>query len=118
MRCRAFFNFRQAADDAGVYGSQKRDDYSMVDVEDYFNYMGMLAEEGTYDRMEKIVATGMHPCDILLLWACAEDDTPKVEELLRAGADLSIKDVDGRTPMELCTKDEVKSLLSKKAASV
>ena len=30
---------------AGVYGSQTRDDYNADDVEQYFNYMGMLATE-------------------------------------------------------------------------
>lgn len=30
---------------AGVYASQKRDDFSEDDVEHYFNYMGMLAIE-------------------------------------------------------------------------
>ena len=30
---------------AGVYGSQKREDFSADDVEHYFNYMGMLATE-------------------------------------------------------------------------
>jgi len=30
---------------AGVYGSQSRDDYTADDVEQYFNYMGMLATE-------------------------------------------------------------------------
>lgn len=30
---------------AGVYGSQARDDYTEDDVEQYFNYMGMLADE-------------------------------------------------------------------------
>ena len=30
---------------AGVYASQKREDYSADDVEHYFNYMGMLATE-------------------------------------------------------------------------
>ena len=29
----------------GVYGAQKRDDYTSDDVEQYFNYMGMLAEQ-------------------------------------------------------------------------
>lgn len=33
---------------AGLYGTQKRDDYTEDDVEQYFNYMGMLAEEANY----------------------------------------------------------------------
>ena len=30
---------------------QGKDDYGLDDLEQYFNYMGCLAEEGTYDRM-------------------------------------------------------------------
>ena len=144
----------------GVYGSQTRDDYNADDVEQYFNYMGMLATEvnpdsvkfrawisrsrawsmcsrprrlftcsfcfkaccaacmpvqlcrycsrterclsflcravwtlvqGTYDRMDAMLGADIHPVDILLLWAAAENDTPKVAELLRAGADASAK---------------------------
>ena len=33
----------------------KREDYTEEDVEYYFNYMGMLAEEGSYDSMEKLM---------------------------------------------------------------
>lgn len=33
----------------------------------------------------------MHPADILLVFASKENDTPKVEELLRAGANPNIK---------------------------
>jgi len=36
-------------------GAQDRDQYEKVDVEYYFNYMGCLAVEGTYDRMYKLV---------------------------------------------------------------
>merc|ERR1712023_73284 len=31
-----------------------------------FNYMGMLATEGTYDRMYDLMK-GRHPCDVILL---------------------------------------------------
>ena len=74
----------------GIYGSQTRDDYSVDDVEHYFNYMGMLAMEGTYDRLKKLQDVG-HPVDVLLLMAASENDTPKVAELLRAGADVNVK---------------------------
>lgn len=47
--------------------------------------------QGTYDRMYEQMASGVHPIDILLLWAAAENDTPKVAELLRAGADNTAK---------------------------
>jgi ankyrin repeat protein len=80
-------------------------------VEDYFNYMGMLAAEGTYDRLEKMLESELEPVDLLLLMACSENDAPKVEELLRAGADTNVKDLEGKSPMELCTKDEIKELL-------
>lgn len=39
----------------------------------------------------KRFAAGLHPADILLLWAAKENDTPKTAELLRAGADASVK---------------------------
>jgi ankyrin repeat protein len=49
-----------------------------------------------------------------------EGDTPKVEELLAAGADPRIKDKDGKTPLDLAKKDEVvemlKAAVSKAAA--
>jgi hypothetical protein len=63
----------------------------------YFNYMGMLAVEGTYDKMEALLNQGIHPVDILLMLAASEGDKPKIEELLRAGAKFDVKDVDGRT---------------------
>ena len=34
---------------------------------------------------------GLAPCDLLLLMASAENDAPKVAELLRAGADTGVK---------------------------
>jgi hypothetical protein len=51
-----FFKFGKngfGAEDAGIVGSQARDDYNYDDVEQYFNYMGFLATEGTYDRWER-----------------------------------------------------------------
>lgn len=32
-----------------------RSSFDVQEVEDYFNYMGMLAAEGTYDRLEKML---------------------------------------------------------------
>ena len=49
----------------------------------------------------------MPACDLLLLMACKEGDTPRVEELLAAGADPTIKDKNGLTPIELCKKEEI-----------
>ncbi|RDX63936.1 Protein LHCP TRANSLOCATION DEFECT [Mucuna pruriens] len=89
------------AEGAGIYGSQGRDDFDRDDVEQnfplaeeefecmferYFNYMGMLAVEGTYDKMEALLNQNIHPVDILLLLAASEGDKPKIEELLKAGA--------------------------------
>jgi hypothetical protein len=65
----AFFNFsklRTDSSDAGIYGSQGRNDFTTDDVEHYFNYMGMLAVEGTYDRMEQMLSSGM----------CCQADAP------------------------------------------
>jgi len=51
---------------------------AVLQVEHYFNYMGMLAVEGTYDRMEAMLASGLEPVDVLLLMAASENDAPKV----------------------------------------
>ncbi|KAK7316737.1 hypothetical protein RJT34_00418 [Clitoria ternatea] len=88
------------AEGAGIYGSQGRDDFDRDDVEQYFNYMGMLAVEGSYDKMEALLSQNIHPVDILLLLAASEGDKPKIEELLRAGAKYDIKDADGRTALD------------------
>lgn len=56
-------------------------------------------------------AAGAHPADLLLLMSAKEGDIPKVEELLAAGANPAIKDKDGKTPLELCEKEEVKEML-------
>ncbi|XP_072958175.1 protein LHCP TRANSLOCATION DEFECT-like [Typha angustifolia] len=107
-----FFRFgNRGAEDAGIYGSQSRDDFDRDDVEQYFNYMGMLAVEGTYDKMEALLSQNIHPVDILLMLASSEGDTPKIEELLRAGAKYDIKDADGRTALDRAATDEIKELI-------
>lgn len=58
-----------------------------------------------------IIAAGVDACDLLLLMSCKEGDTPKVEELLEAGANPTIKDKDGKTPLDLATKEEVIEML-------
>uniref|UniRef100_J3MLE3 Protein LHCP TRANSLOCATION DEFECT n=1 Tax=Oryza brachyantha TaxID=4533 RepID=J3MLE3_ORYBR len=93
------------AEGAGIYGSQGRDDFDRDDVEQYFNYMGMLAVEGTYDKMEALLNQDIHPVDILLMLAASEGDKPKIEELLRAGAKYDVKDVDGRTALDRASDD-------------
>lgn len=73
--------------------------------------MGMLAVEGTYDKMEALLNQKIHPVDILLLMASSEGDKPKIEELLRAGADYTVKDADGRTALDRAASDEIKDLI-------
>ncbi|RCW19239.1 LOW QUALITY PROTEIN: hypothetical protein GLYMA_09G102000v4 [Glycine max] len=73
----------------------------------YFNYMGMLAVEGTYDKMEALLSQNIHPVDILLLLAASEGDKPKIEELLRAGAKYDMQ-TEGRHWIGL---DEIKDFI-------
>jgi hypothetical protein len=118
-----FFNFgknNNSNDRSGPYGVSQgsRDDYCQDDVEHYFNYMGMLAVEGTYDRIEGLLAQGTAPVDALLLMAAAEGDLPKVEELLAAGADAGVRDEQGRSPRDLAGKPEVAAALEAATASV
>jgi ankyrin repeat protein len=49
--------------------------------------------------------------DLLLLMACQEGDDGKVAELLQSGADPRVTDLQGRSPLELATKEEIKQLL-------
>ena len=67
--------------------------------------MGILAVEGSNDRMDNLLASGMHPVDIILLFASAEGDTPKLEEILAAGADKTVTDLDGKSVAELAGRD-------------
>ena len=55
--------------------------------------------------------TGLDPVDVLLLMASSENDAPKVEELLDAGANVNITDTNGKGPTELATKPEVVQML-------
>ncbi|KAB5521659.1 hypothetical protein DKX38_025978 [Salix brachista] len=112
-RAKCWFKFGKNgvdAEGAGIYGSQSRDDFDRDDVEQYFNYMGMLAVEGTYDKMEALLSQNIHPVDILLMLAASEGDKPKIEELLRAGANYDIKDADGRTAIDRAN-EEIKAFI-------
>ncbi|KAL6999329.1 hypothetical protein U1Q18_000489 [Sarracenia purpurea var. burkii] len=99
------------AEGAGIYGSQTRDDFDRNDVEQYFNYMGMLAVEGSYDKMDALLSQNIHPVDILLMMAASEGDKPKIEELLKAGANYAIKDSDGLTALDKAANEEIKDLI-------
>lgn len=77
----------------------------------YFNYMGMLAVEGSYDKMFALLKQNIHPVDILLMMAASEGDKPKIEELLRAGADYTVKDSEGRTAIDRAASDEIKDFI-------
>lgn len=67
--------------------------------------------EGTYDKMEALLSQNIHPVDILLLLAATEGDKPKIEELLRAGADYTVKDGDGNTAIDRVVNDEIKDFI-------
>ena len=67
---------------------------------------GLLAVEGTYDRIEAMMKSKMHPCDIILCFALEEGDEPKIEELLKAGADMKIKDLAGKDVWQIAEKNE------------
>lgn len=71
----------------------------------------MLAVEGTYDKMEALLSQNIHPVDILLMMAASEGDKPKIEELMRAGADYSVKDSDGRTAVDRAVNEEIKEFI-------
>lgn len=77
----------------------------------YFNYMGMLAVEGSYDKMEALLSQNIHPVDILLLMASSEGDKPKIEELLGAGAKYDVKDSEGRTALDRAASEEIKDFI-------
>ena len=85
--------------------------FELIMLLQYFNYMGMLAVEGSYDKMEALLALSIHPVDILLMLASTEGDKPKIEELMRAGAKYDIKDSDGRTALDRAASDEIKDFI-------
>lgn len=75
--------------------------------------MGMLATEGTYDKMYALLDQGIAAVDILLLMAAAEGDQPKVEELIMAGADGTVRNADGKTAVDLAANDVIEELIVK-----
>ncbi|WKA12431.1 hypothetical protein VitviT2T_029813 [Vitis vinifera] len=68
--------------------------------------MGMLAVEGTYDKMKALLSQNIYPVDILLMMAASEGDKPKIEELLRAGASYTVKGAGGWTALERAANDD------------
>lgn len=50
----AFFNFNNNS--TGTAQGPSRSDFDQQEVEDYFNYMGMLAAEGNYDDSRSYTA--------------------------------------------------------------
>lgn len=93
---------------------EKRDDYEYQDADDYFCCSGLLAAEGTYERLEAWTDADVHPIDMILIMSCVENDAPKVEEVLDAGAQASLKDPrNGITPIELCTDPDIKAMLER-----
>lgn len=121
VKCTAWFKFGNNNTKEKQQGFQDhtcREDYEEIDIEHYFNYTGKLADLGTYDVMDDVKKLGLAPIDIILLWACEEGDTEKVEELLGAGADVTVKNLEGKTPLQLAKKPEIISLLKEIGATV
>ena len=79
----------------GVKGASEGIDRSTSD------YMGMLAIEGSYDRMHALMATGIHPADAILHFASQEGDTPKCTELMEAGANPNVEGLNGKTAIDV-----------------
>ena len=114
--CHGFmFGSKKPGDTPGQAGTT-RDDFDEVEMEQYFNYTGRLAVEQTYDTFNKYLKEGTHPIDVILLWAAEEGDVSKVGEVLAAGADTSVKDVNGKSPLDLTKDEEVKQMLQAAAA--
>ncbi|KAJ8435941.1 hypothetical protein Cgig2_013288 [Carnegiea gigantea] len=109
-RIKCWFNPPKKCEGTGIYGANLVDDFDRAMLKQYFNYMGMLAVEGSYDKMEALLSQNIHPVDILLLMAASEGDKPKIEELLRAGAQYDVKDADGRTALDRAD-DEIRDFI-------
>ncbi|CAI5988761.1 unnamed protein product [Closterium sp. NIES-64] len=112
----AFFKLGgESAKSAGIFASQLRDDYDVDDIAHYFNYSGMLAAEGSYEKMAKMVESGTHACDILLMMAASEGDVRKIEELLYAGARCDVPDWEGRTALDRACSAEIREMIQQGA---
>ncbi|XP_042457932.1 uncharacterized protein LOC122042065 isoform X2 [Zingiber officinale] len=101
----------RAGDRVTLYAAAASDRIGNITFHKNFNYMGMLAVEGTYDKMEALLSQNIHPVDILLMLAAAEGDKLKIEELKRAGANYNVKDANGRTALDRASSNEIKELI-------
>ena len=94
--------FAQNSNKAGIVGSQGRDDYESEDVEYYFNYMGILAVEGSNDRMDDLLAAGKHPHRHHPPLRRRRGRTSRrSRRSWRRAPDVSVTDLDGKTPLML-----------------
>lgn len=106
-----FFKFGGASAEDNELASC-REDYSINDASDYYDYMGLLAEHGTYDRFDQMVDSGLDPVDLILCMAVEEGDKPKIEALMDTGADASvIHPVFGKPVNEVSEDEDVIALL-------
>lgn len=108
---RALVRVKNLRNDFGSCKSELKELIVVSFPTQYFNYMGMLATEGTYDKMNLLLDQGIHPVDILLLMASSEGDDPKVEELLKAGARSDVKNLEGKTAVDLAANEKIEQLL-------
>mmetsp|Transcript_2361 Transcript_2361/g.3937 ORF Transcript_2361/g.3937 Transcript_2361/m.3937 type:complete len:175 (+) Transcript_2361:45-569(+) len=107
-----FFMTKNKNDYGGAADAGKsRGDYDHEDVAQYFEFMGILAQERTYDSMDAMFASGLKAVDVLLLLACAEGDVSTAREVLNAGADVHVKRHDGASTMQLAAKPEMQALI-------
>ena len=87
-----------------AYSQQtRREDYDVDDIKLYWDAAGILAVETNYDRLDKILARGLDPIDVMLQLAAESNDVGMITELVAAGADLSTTDLQGRTPAQIAT---------------
>ncbi|GAB4824046.1 hypothetical protein N2152v2_011092 [Parachlorella kessleri] len=99
------------------YTPESRACYKVEDAKDYYTITGIYAVQGNYDLFDTMVATGSDPVDLILLMACSEGDDGKVEECLKSGAHPDTVDHEGRSALDIATKDEIKDLLKAALAS-
>lgn len=96
---------------------ESRECYTVEEAKEYYTITGIYAVEGSYDLFDKMIASGADPVDLVLLMACSEGDDGKVEECLKSGAHPDAKDHEGRSALEIATKDEIKEMLQEALAA-